>query len=93
GIALNADSAGITLAGEEPGLTLAEAIASVAHFHISEVELAPIGAGSVSHDSFAAALRSVAYPHWTSVEMRPPPRETRRDILSRALRTAVETYS
>jgi len=92
GIAVNADSGGITLAGEDPSIVIPRAIGSIAHFHISEPQLAPIGSGGVAHRSFAEALRASGYHGWASVEMRPPPRDGRIEVLADSLRTAVDLY-
>jgi sugar phosphate isomerase/epimerase len=69
-----------------------QAVNSIAHFHISEPELAPIGTGGVAHPAFAAELRSAGYGGWVSVEMRPPARETRLEVLSHSFGTAVDLY-
>jgi D-psicose/D-tagatose/L-ribulose 3-epimerase len=92
GIALNADSGGITLAREDPSVVIPGSAANIAHFHISEPELAPIGTGGVAHPAFAGELRAAGYEGWVSVEMRPPPREPRLEVLSRSFGTAVDLY-
>lgn len=92
GIALNADTGGITLAGEDPSVVIPRAIGSIGHFHISEPNLAPIGRGTVAHRSFAEALRASGYGGWVSVEMLPPPRDGRIDVLADSFRTAADIY-
>ena len=66
---LHLDAGGITLS-EEP---YAEAIAAsrewMAHFHISEPQLASIGEGHTDHATAARALRQIAYDQWVSIEM------------------------
>lgn len=39
------------------------------HFHVSEVDLAPVGSGSVNHDRLAGLLRRAHYSEWCSIEM------------------------
>ena len=92
GIAVNADSGGITLAGEDPSVVIPRAIGSIGHFHISEPQLAPLGTGGVHHPAFAEALRASTYRGWASVEMRPPPGNGRIEVLADSLRAAVEMY-
>jgi len=70
GFCLHLDAAGMTLAGEAPQ-ALRAAQDAIAHFHVSEKNLAPIGTGSVDHERFAEELRQAHYAHWVSVEMRP----------------------
>lgn len=92
GIGLNADSGGITLAGEDPSAVLSNAASEIAHFHISEPQLAPIGDGGVAHRAFAEALGTTGYSGWTSVEMRPPPTSGRLGALARSFGLAVACY-
>jgi D-psicose/D-tagatose/L-ribulose 3-epimerase len=73
GFGLHLDAAGMTLAGEDPDAALTAAAGHIRHFHVSEKDLAPIGAGSVDHARFGAALRRLDYKNWISVEMRPTP--------------------
>ena len=92
GIGLNADSGGITLAGEDPAAVISEAAAEIAHFHISEPQLAPIGDGGVAHPTFAGALSTAGYAGWTSVEMRPPPVVGRLGVLAKSFGLAADYY-
>lgn len=92
GIGLNADSGGMTLAGEEPAAVIPKAVSEIAHFHISEPQLAAIGDGGVAHPSFAEALRTTGYDGWTSVEMRPPAPDGRLGVLARSFGLAVDYY-
>lgn len=92
GIGLNADSGGITLAGEDPATVIRQAVDRIAHIHISEPQLAPIGTGGVDHARFAEVLRANGYTGWVSVEMRPPPSENRALTLEGSFRRAVGLY-
>ena len=72
GFGINADTGGMTLSGEDPATAIEACAAAVRHFHISEPDLAPIGASGVNHSLFAAALARVNYSGWRSIEMREP---------------------
>lgn len=71
GLCLNLDAGAMTLAREDVDTAIAAAVSHTAHFHVSEPQLAPIGAGGVAHDAIAAALERHGYDGWISVEMRP----------------------
>jgi sugar phosphate isomerase/epimerase len=73
GFRLHLDSGGMTLAGEQVGPPLLEAMAAARHFHVSEPHLVPIGQGGADHAAMAGALRAAGYAHWCSVEMRAVP--------------------
>lgn len=70
GFGLHLDAAAMTLGGDEPARALPEALPLTRHFHISEPDLAPPGAGGVDHAAFAAGLADAGYRGWVSVEMR-----------------------
>ncbi|MDX1393718.1 MAG: sugar phosphate isomerase/epimerase family protein [Gemmatimonadota bacterium] len=72
GVGLHLDSGAMTLAGDDIDEEIRESAPILAHFHISEPDLAPVGGGAVDHASFAAALRRVDYRGWCSLEMRNP---------------------
>ena len=91
GIGINADSGGITLAGEDPAV-ISQALDRIFHFHVSEPQLVPIGSGGVNHQNFAEVLRRSGYSGWVSVEMRPPPAENRTQTLEASFQRAVDIY-
>ena len=91
-VGVNADSGGITLSGEDPATVIPRAIGTIAHFHISEPQLAPIGTSGVDHIRLADALRASGYAGWVSVEMRPPSPENRLQTLEESFRRAVSHY-
>jgi D-psicose/D-tagatose/L-ribulose 3-epimerase len=70
GFGLHVDAGAIALNGEPIAETLAMAAPWMRHFHASEPFLEPLGSGSVDHASYAAALRTLAYDGWVSLEMR-----------------------
>lgn len=88
---INADTGGMTLSGEDPATAIEACGAAVRHFHISEPDLAPIGASGVNHSLFAAALARVNYSGWRSIEMREPLRGSG-GSLSAAIAAARQNY-
>ncbi len=92
GFALNADTGGMTLSGENPGDAIAGCAAAICHFHISEKDLAPIGSGSVDHIRYATSLAATGYRGWKSIEMRQPPSHSR-EAVAAAVSTALKQYS
>lgn len=73
GFGLHVDAGALALNSEPVTNTIAGAGASIRHFHASEPNLAPLGSGPTDHDACAAALRSIGYGGWVSLEMRTPP--------------------
>lgn len=72
GFGLHLDIACMTLAGDniEASIKLAEPI--LGHFHISSPMLGDVKPGTeVDHETAAAALRSIGYDKYVSIEMRP----------------------
>lgn len=70
GFRLHLDVACMDLAGDPPAETIASARDLLAHVHVSEPDLAPIGTRGLDHSPYAAALRAAGYGGWCSVEMR-----------------------
>jgi sugar phosphate isomerase/epimerase len=70
GFRLHLDTACMTLAGDDPAVVIRDAGAALAHFHVSEPYLAPIGRGQVAHRQFAQQLAAAQYDGWVSIEMR-----------------------
>lgn len=65
------DAAALALAGETSPAALASVMPHVRHFHVSEVDLAPVGSATdVSHAVIGASLRACNYSGWRSIEMR-----------------------
>jgi D-psicose/D-tagatose/L-ribulose 3-epimerase len=92
GFCLHLDAGGMTLSKEPVDAALLDALRVSRHFHVSEANLAPIGAGSVAHEQFAAALRQVQYDRWVSVEMRTPTGPEAAQQLRSALTHARKIY-
>ena len=74
GFGLHLDAAALRLAGENARSALEKAGSMIRHFHISEPDLAALGAdhpnGNPNHQDCAAALKALGYDHWLSIEMR-----------------------
>ncbi|MGH6934020.1 MAG: sugar phosphate isomerase/epimerase family protein [Dongiaceae bacterium] len=70
GVRLHLDSAAMKLAGEDPGAAIAAAKPWLAHFHVSEPNLAPIVPATIDHAANADHLEKAGYKDWVSIEMR-----------------------
>ena len=92
GFGLHLDSGGLTLAAEPLDERLSACADLVRHFHVSEVNLALIGTGSVAHDEIGAALRRVHYDGWISIEMKAAPGEESAARVRRAVSAARAAY-
>lgn len=71
GFGLHLDAAGMALSKENIAESLERCAGKFRHFHVSEKDLAGIGAGSVDHAAVGAALKKSGYDGWISMEMRP----------------------
>jgi D-psicose/D-tagatose/L-ribulose 3-epimerase len=91
GFGLHLDTGALTLSGESPPAALRAAAPVLRHFHASERDLAPLGTRGVVHAEFAAALASVGYGEWVSLEMRRVESDPT-GALQRALRVLRENY-
>jgi D-psicose/D-tagatose/L-ribulose 3-epimerase len=92
GFGLHLDTAAMTLSGEDPAVAIPSVIDLVRHFHASEVKLAPVGAGTVTHAAFGAALITAGYAGTISVEMLPPPEGSTTASVVRAVSIATDAY-
>jgi sugar phosphate isomerase/epimerase len=72
GFRLHLDTGCMTLSNDPVEAIVAEGAELLAHFHISEPFLAPIGRGNVNHARFAKALQTSPYTGWVSAEMNQP---------------------
>jgi sugar phosphate isomerase/epimerase len=70
GLQLHLDTAGMTLAGEDPAQAVAAGGAHLCHTHISEPHLAPIAPASIDHARIGRTLRKIGYRGWCAIEMR-----------------------
>lgn len=91
GFGLHLDAGAIAITAETDQ-DVVDAARVAAHFHISEIDLAPIGSGSVDHVHVASLLARASFAGWRSVEMRPPERGGWTGIMRAAMDAAVATY-
>lgn len=72
GFGLHLDIACMTLAGDDIEMSIKAAAPILGHFHISSPMLGDVKPDTeLEHDTAAAALRSIAYDKYVSIEMRP----------------------
>jgi D-psicose/D-tagatose/L-ribulose 3-epimerase len=86
GFGLHLDTACMTLAADPLDAVFEAGFPFLRHFHVSEPNLAQIGAGGVDHAAFARQLHDRSYSRWVSIEMREPEPFTLAGLI-----TAVET--
>lgn len=91
GLALHLDAGAAVVAGESDE-TLVAAAARAAHFHISEVDLVPLGDGTVDHERLGRLLERGKYGLWASIEMRPLGSPELAVTLERAVAVARNAY-
>ena len=70
GFGLHLDAGALAIA-DEPDDQIIRAAAVARHFHVSEVDLVPIGAGTVDHARLATLIQRGGYRGWCSIEMAP----------------------
>ena len=91
---IHLDAAALAISGEITVETLWPLMRHVRHFHISEVDLAPVGTTTtVPHAAIGRALRDVGYGGWCSIEMRTTPGDPWQAALPRALAVARAHYT
>lgn len=90
GLRLHLDTACMTMAGDRSS-DIPRYGCVLSHFHVSESALAPIGAGTVDHEAFAAELNSCGYSGWVSIEMlESPPFDL--EVIRRVVSVVQRTY-
>ena len=70
GFGLHADAGAMGIC-DETDEQIVLAARGARHFHVSEVDLVPVGSGTVDHWRIGHALREGGYDRWLSIEMRP----------------------
>ncbi len=93
GLRLHLDAGIMHLNGEDPAKAIEEGAPYLAHFHISEPELAVIGTRGVDHATIASALKSVGYAGFVSIEMRNGWTSPDTDAVRQAVESAVKFYA
>jgi sugar phosphate isomerase/epimerase len=91
GFGLHLDAGAITINGESDE-DVVEAARSARHFHVSEIDLVPVGSGTVDHARLGRLLRHAEYDGWVSIEMKRVAAEALHETLERAIAIAVEAY-
>lgn len=84
--------AGASAINAESDAVVLRALHAARHYHISEVDLLPLGSGTVDHHHLGAMIRAACYDHWLSIEMRGSPTDPVVDTIERAIDVAMETY-
>lgn len=92
GFGLHVDAGAITI-NDEADEDVVRAAAEARHFHISEVDLVPVGSGSVDHRRIGRALRAGGYDQWLSIEMKPVEPAMLLVSLAHAIDVAEDAYS
>jgi D-psicose/D-tagatose/L-ribulose 3-epimerase len=94
GFRLHLDTACMRLAGDDLESSITAGAPFLRHFHVSEPDLAPVGApgSGIDHVGAAAALRGAGYKGYVSVEMRSGAPEHQLETVGRAAAFARETY-
>lgn len=89
---LHLDAGGMTLSADDYAEAITASRELLAHFHISEPQLAIIGTGNTNHRAAARALRQVAYDRWVSIEMLNKTALPNPQAVRQALACATEYY-
>lgn len=87
------DASALAISGELSEAALAPVMKHVRHFHVSEVDLVPVGTtDTVPHARLGALLRALHYDGWCSIEMRLGEDDAWPDALPRAIGVALAAY-
>jgi sugar phosphate isomerase/epimerase len=92
GFRLHLDAGVMALNGEPYERAIEEGFEYLAHFHISEPQLAVVGNGQTDHARVARHLRQLGYDRWVSLEMRPGWAAPNTISVQRALDFVAEVY-
>ena len=92
GFALHVDAGAIAICGETDERILDALRSTARHFHISEVDLLPIGSGTVDHARLGRLVRASGYDRWLSIEMKPIGAASLLPILGQAIDQARQAY-
>lgn len=92
GFGLHLD-AGAAQISQESHPALLEGARTARHFHISEVDLVPVGTGTVEHSALGAVLQEGGFVGWKSIEMRPVVGNVLLEALERAIHVARASYA
>ena len=91
GLALHLDAGAAAVNGETDE-QFVHAARSARHYHISEVDLVPVGSGTVDHRHLGGLLKQSGYGHWLSIEMRSIALGLQASSVERAVDIALTAY-
>ena len=91
GFGLHLDAGALAINAESDEQIL-RAAPHARHFHVSEIDLRPIGDGTVDHRRLAELLRRARFQGWCSIEMRPIPPGALAETIDRALDVTLDSY-
>lgn len=91
GLRLNLDTGCLTITGDDPTTVIPKTLPVTGHVHLSEPNLAPLGAGGTNHEVIAANLQSAGYDGVVSIEMKASESENLEQV-SRAIEFVKKTY-
>lgn len=87
------DATALAMSGETTADALTTVMPFVRHFHVSELDLVPVGTSErVPHAQIGRALREAGYRGWVSVEMKLRERDRWATAIPRAAAVARECY-
>ena len=92
GVGVQIDTGTVFLNGETLALAAAD-LPLVAHVHVSEPNLMPIGTAGVDHAPVAAALRAAGWAGWISIEMKAAEGADWQADIARAVDLVEATYT
>ena len=91
GFGLHLDAAELSTNGVTDDEVI-KAARSARHFHASEVDLAPLGSGTIDHARLGRLLRRAEYDGWVSVEMKRIEPDAQSERLERAISLSRVAY-
>lgn len=91
GFGLHLDTGALTIS-DAPDDDVVDAARHACHLHISEIDLAPVGVGTVDHARLGSLVRSAGYDQWASIEMRTVPDASLDATVERAIDVGASAY-
>lgn len=91
GFGVHFDAGASAINGESDAVVL-RALQAARHYHASEADLLPLGAGTVDHHHLGAMIRAASYNQWLSIEMRGASTDPVSDTIERAIDVVMEGY-
>jgi sugar phosphate isomerase/epimerase len=91
GFGLHLDTGALTIS-DASDEEVVDAARHARHLHISEIDLVPVGAGTVDHARLGTLIRGAGYDRWASIEMRAVPDESLLAVVQQALDVGSGAY-